>query len=238
MEFDASASSPASSSSLAPPAPGSAGTDTEPTPATAAKAHAHAPHQDDEGAKIGMWLFLFTEVLLFGGLFLLFSAYFHKFPEDFHISGKILSRALGTTNTVVLITSSLFVALAVGAIQRGQTSRSRWYLLATIGCAFIFLGIKYVEWSTKISHGIYPNGPEYVTFPVGQMMFFNLYYLMTGLHALHIIIGGALIYWVWLRIGKGLITKDRCVMVENVGLYWHIVDLIWIYLFPLFYLAM
>lgn len=207
-------------------------------PAVAAAPHIQPPRQDYEGAKIGMWLFLFTEVLLFGGLFLLFSAYFHNFPEDFHISGKILNRALGAANTVVLITSSLFMALAVGAVQQGQTSRSRRHLLAVIGCAFIFLSIKYVEWSNKISHGIYPNGPEYMTFSVGQMTFFNLYYLMTGLHALHVIIGGALIYWVWLRTGRGLITQDRCVMAENVGLYWHIVDIVWIYLFPLFYLVM
>lgn len=202
-----------------------------------AKAPGHAPHQDHEGAKIGMWLFLLTEITLFGGLFLLFAAYFHKFPVDFHKAGQVLSRVLGAANTVVLISSSLLMALAVGAIQQGRSSRSRWYLMGTIGCALIFLIIKYVEWSTKITHGIYPNGPEYVTFPMGQMMFFNLYYLMTGLHALHIIIGGALIFWVWLRIGKGLVSKDRCVMAENVGLYWHLVDIIWIYLFPLFYLA-
>lgn len=227
VEFDASTSSAASAS--APPAQG--------TP-SAPKVHSHAPHRDDEGAKIGMWLFLFTEILLFGGLFILFSVYFQQYPEGFHTAGKLLNRVLGTTNTAVLLTSSLLVVLAVGAIQRGQSALSRRYLLATIGCAFIFLIIKYVEWSTKIEHGIYPNGPEYMTFPVGEKAFFNLYYLMTGLHAIHVIIGGSVIYWVWLRIGKGLITKDRCIMVENVGLYWHVVDLIWIYLFPLFYLAM
>ena len=199
---------------------------------------AHAPHQDDMGAKIGMWLFLFTELLLFGALFILFAAYFHRFPEEFHESGKLLNRVLGTTNTIVLITSSLSMALAVGAIQSNNIKRSRWFLLGTIAFAIVFLIIKYIEWSTKIAHGIYPNGPEYMTFPKGQMMFFNLYYLMTGLHAFHIIIGGALIFWVWVRMGKGLINHKRCAMVENVGLYWHLVDLVWIYLFPLFYLVM
>ncbi len=200
--------------------------------------HHHTPHRDDEGDKIGMWLFLFTELLLFAGLFLLFSVYYHDYPQEFHQSGKLLNRVWGTVNTVVLITSSLLMALAVGAVQRNKTAAARWYLLSTIGCALIFLCIKYVEWSAKIHHGIYPNGPEYMTFSLGQMTFFNLYYLMTGLHAIHIILGAALIFWVWLRIRKGLITQDRPVMIENVGLYWHLVDLVWIYLFPLFYLAM
>ena len=199
---------------------------------------AHAVHRDDEGAKIGMWLFLFTEIILFGGLFLLFASYFYMFPGDFHNAGTNLNRVLGATNTIVLITSSLTVALAVGAVQRGNIRLSRLYLLATIGFALVFLVIKYVEWSTKIEHGLYPNGPAYMQLPRGEMTFFNLYYLMTGLHAFHIIIGGALITWVWLRMGKGLVTAERYILMENTGLYWHVVDLVWIYLFPLFYLAM
>ncbi len=191
----------------------------------------------NEGAKLGMWLFLFTELLLFGGLFLLFAAYFSRFPEDFHIGGKVLSRVLGTVNTVALITSSFLVALAVGDLQRGNTARSRHLLLGTLGLAVLFLCIKAVEWSVKIQHGIYPGGPEYLVMPAGQKAFFNLYYLMTGLHALHVIVGGVLLFWVRLRMGKGLVTPGRHILLENAGLYWHLVDLIWIYLFPLFYLA-
>lgn len=205
------------------------------TPAPGASPH--ASHRDDEGAKIGMWLFLFTEVLLFGGLFLLFAAYFSRYPQDFHIGGQVLSRVYGTVNTIVLITSSLLVALAVGAVQRGNIAGARRLLLGTVVLALVFLCIKYIEWSTKIHHGIYPNGPEYNVLPLGQMTFFNLYYLMTGLHALHVIIGGVLIMWVWARMGMGLVTRERHIMAENVGLYWHLVDLVWIYLFPLFYLA-
>ncbi|SBV92403.1 Cytochrome c oxidase subunit III family protein [uncultured delta proteobacterium] len=200
--------------------------------------HAPAAHKGDtEGARIGMWLFLFTELLLFGGLFLLYAVYFHRYPEAFHSGGKVLDRIHGTVNTVVLITSSLFVACSVSDLQRGNKKRARLLLLATVVCALIFLVIKYFEWSAKIHHGIYPNGPELVKLPPGEMLFFNLYYMMTGLHGIHVIIGGAAIIWVWQRIGTGAVTREQPVVLENVGLYWHLVDLVWIYLFPLFYLV-
>ncbi len=197
----------------------------------------HGPRYDPVAARMGMWLFLFTELLLFGGLFLLFSMYFHDYAKDFHDAGLNLNRAMGTVNTVALITSSLLVALSVGAIQRGRSAQSRRYLAGALLLALLFLCIKYVEWSTKIHHGLYPGAKEYLELPVGQMTFFNLYYLMTGLHALHVIIGGVILAVAMRRMGKGLITKERYVFAENAGLYWHLVDLIWIYLFPLFYLA-
>lgn len=184
-----------------------------------------------------MWLFLFTELLLFGGLFLIFSMYYSRFPGEFHIGGLELDRVLGTVNTVVLITSSMTVALAVGAVQHGRIVFARRCLLITVAFALIFLVIKYVEWSTKIHHGIYPGGPAYLEFPPGRIVFFNLYYLMTGLHGLHVIIGGAVLLWVRARMGRGLVTRERHILAENAGLYWHLVDIIWIYLFPLFYLV-
>ena len=200
--------------------------------------HAHKPPAGDiEIDRIGMWLFLFTELLLFGGLFLLYSVYFHRYPEAFHSAGKALDRILGTVNTVVLITSSLFVAVAVSDLQKGKTARARYLLLGTIAFALTFLVIKYFEWSAKIGHGIYPNGPEFLKLPVGEMVFFNLYYIMTGLHGIHVIIGGVTLLWVWQRIGAGAVNAERPVALENVGLYWHLVDLVWIYLFPLFYLV-
>lgn len=197
----------------------------------------HTAQPDNAGARMGMWLFLFTELLLFGGLFLLFSVYYSRYPDEFHAGGQVLNRVMGTVNTVVLITSSMTVALAVGSLQRGKAVFARRCILVTIALALVFLAIKYVEWSTKIHHGIYPGGPEYLTFPLGRMTFFNLYYLMTGLHALHVIIGGIILLWVWTRMGKGLVTPQRHVLLENAGLYWHLVDLIWIYLFPLYYLV-
>ena len=199
-------------------------------------AHA-APPGDIEGDRIGMWLFLFTELLLFGGLFLLYAMYFNRDPGAFHSAGKVLNRILGTVNTVVLITSSLFVALAVSALQKGMIQRARHLLLGTVGAALVFLVIKYFEWSAKIEHGIYPNGPEFLQLPTGEMLFFNLYYMMTGLHGIHVIIGGTLLLWVWQRIGSGQVSAANPVALENVGLYWHLVDLVWIYLFPLFYLV-
>lgn len=205
--------------------------------AVASEIVSHHSPQDNVGARMGMWLFLFTELLLFGGLFLLFSVYYSRFPADFHAGGQALSRILGTVNTVALITSSMTVALAVGFVRRGRIPLSRCCLLVTIGLALVFLCIKYVEWSGKIHHGLYPGGPAYLGLPPGQMAFFNMYYLMTGLHALHVIIGACLLFWVWARMGKGLVTQERHILVENSGLYWHLVDLVWIYLFPLFYLV-
>lgn len=200
--------------------------------------NSHPPHgADQENARIGMWLFLFTEILLFGGLFLLYAAYFHRYPEAFHAAGKDLARIPGAVNTVVLITSSLFVALAVADLQRAKTGRARNLLLLTVGCALIFLVIKYFEWSGHIHEGIYPNGPALLKLPPGEIVFFNLYYMMTGLHGVHVIIGGLALLWVRGRMGVGAVTPDRPVALENVGLYWHIVDLVWIYLFPLFYLV-
>ena len=196
-----------------------------------------APHSDIEGDRIGMWLFLFTEVLLFGGLFLLYAVYFTTDPEAFHNGGKVLNRVMGTVNTVVLITSSLFVALAVSALQKGRVALARNLLLGTIASALVFLVIKYFEWTAKIEHGLYPNGPEFLLLPKGEMLFFNLYYMMTGLHGIHVIIGASLLGWVWWRMGTGQINAGKPVALENVGLYWHIVDLVWIYLFPLFYLV-
>ncbi len=199
--------------------------------------HGPAHGSNPETARIGMWLFLFTEVLLFGGLFLLYSAYLHRYPGEFHQAGLALDRPHGTLNTVVLITSSLSMALAVTALQQGKTAESRRFLLITLALALTFLVVKYFEWSAKIHHGIYPQGPELLKLPLGEMIFFNLYYLMTGLHALHVIIGSCIILFVRHKIAANAVTPQHPVFLENTGLYWHLVDLVWIYLFPLFYLV-
>ncbi len=192
---------------------------------------------EDETARIGMWLFLFTEVLLFGGLFLLFAVYLHRYPAEFHQGGLYLDRLHGAVNTVVLITSSFTVALAVSALQSGKSGRATRCLDCTVALALTFLVIKYFEWSAKIHHGIYPQGPELLKLPLGEMIFFNLYYLMTGLHAAHVVIGSGIILFARRRIKTGAVTEKNPSLLENTGLYWHLVDLVWIYLFPLFYLA-
>jgi cytochrome c oxidase subunit III len=197
----------------------------------------HAPHKDYEGSKLGMWLFLFTEILLFGGLFLLYSAYRAKYPLDFHHGGQHLNAVIGVVNTFILLTSSLTVAIAITALQKGNRRLSLWCLGVTIlfGCAFLVN--KYFEWSAEIDRGIYPNSPELLQRPDGEKLFFGLYYSMTGLHGLHVIAGITLLSIMLAMIARDRIGKTDCVRFENSGLYWHLVDVIWIFLLPLFYLA-
>ena len=192
-------------------------------------------HKDYLGDKFGMWLFLFTEILLFGGLFLLYSVYLHRYPAEFHQGGLQLSRLFGTANTVVLITSSFTVALAISALQQGRRALCQWLLAATIALAAAFMVNKYFEWTAKIAHGIYPGSPEMAQ-DGGTNIFFGLYYVMTGAHGLHVIIGAAVLAFCMLRIAQGRVTAEDFGLLENGGLYWHLVDLVWIFLFPLFYL--
>jgi len=198
----------------------------------------HAEHRDDVGAKLGMWLFLFTELFLFGGLFILYAVYLTRYPQQFAAGGKELNVVLGTANTVVLLTSSLFAAMAVTAIKRGEAGRTVALLSGTLGCAGTFLVIKYFEWSAKIGHGIYPGSARLAAGPPGESVFFSLYYLTTGLHGLHVLIGGALLGWLATKVNKGTIGVDNNVALENGTLYWHLVDLVWIFIFPLYYLIL
>ena len=196
----------------------------------------HDEHRDDEGSKLGMWLFLFTEVLLFGGLFLVYAMYRFANPEDFKHASMELNVTLGTVNTVVLITSSAFVAMAITALQRKQYKLSIGLLWGTIAAALAFMVNKYFEWGYKFEHGIYPGGDHYAELPGGEKLFYFLYYFMTGLHGLHVIIGAIFIVVVIARIRKHRQDFDNFALTENAGLYWHLVDLIWIFLFPLLYL--
>jgi cytochrome c oxidase subunit 3 len=193
-------------------------------------------HTDYLGDKFGMWLFLFTEILLFGGLFLLYAVFLHRYQEEFHQGGLELSRVFGAANTVVLITSSFTVALAISALQQGRKSLSLGLLAATIALAGVFMVNKYFEWSAKIGHGIYPGSPELAEGAGGTNVFFGLYYVMTGAHGLHVVIGAAILGFCMLRIAQGRVTAENFGLLENGGLYWHLVDLVWIFLFPLFYL--
>lgn len=193
-------------------------------------------HRDDVGAKMGMWLFLFTEVLLFGGMFLAYAVYRYKYPEQFHLAGMELNTGIGTLNTIILLTSSLTMVLSIAAIQKGNKFLSIVMLSTTLLFAFMFLVNKYFEWSTEFHHGNYPGAKELLAKPNGQILFFGLYFVMTGLHGLHIIIGIVLLTFMLVFIIKNKITPDNFIKLENAGLYWHLVDLIWIFLFPLFYL--
>ena len=201
-----------------------------------AQAHGHVPVRDDEGKRMGMWLFLFTEVLLFGGLFIVYAVYRFMNPEDFHAGSQRLDWVVGAINTVVLLTSSLTVALSISAIQRGNMKKAKRLLYVTLVFALAFLVNKYFEWSGKIHHGLFPGMAEFKELSNGEALFFILYYFMTGLHGLHIIVGGIFIGFILYYISKGEVNSDNYVLHENAGLYWHLVDVIWIYLFPLFYL--
>ena len=201
-------------------------------------AAAHVHHSDYEGAKIGMWLFLFTEVLLFGGLFLLYSVYRARYPLDFHLAASELNTFVGTINTLFLLTSSLTVVLALEAHHRGSRKVAMGMLGVTIFFGLGFMVIKYFEWSAKFHHGLYPGAEELLSHSGGEIVFFNLYYAMTGLHGLHVLVGMAVLGTILYFIAKEPDTSNQrtFIKLENSALYWHLVDVIWIFLFPLFYL--
>jgi len=210
--------------------------------------HHHAHHfanaaQEFSAAKMGMWLFLVTEVLLFSGLFLGYAVLKSLYPEMWHECSKHLDWKLGALNTLVLITSSFTMALAVNSAQTNRngerTGRTVGLLAATIALAGVFLVVKYFEYSHKFHDGILP-GSHYTYSGINAPnahLFFGLYFLMTGLHGFHVVVGMGLLTWVLLRAKKGHFYSEYYTPVEVGGLYWHLVDLIWIYLFPLLYLV-
>jgi cytochrome c oxidase subunit III len=194
-------------------------------------------HKDYEGGKLGMWLFLFTEILLFGGLFILYSAYRAQYPQEFHEAGAHLNVVTGVMNTVILLTSSLAAAAALTVIQNGNRRLSALLTAATVVLGIAFLMNKYIEWSGEIRRGFYPNSPVLLRKPHGDQIFFGLYYSMTGLHGLHVIAGIIVLSIMFAGLLRKKITSSDYGRLENAGLYWHLVDVIWIFLLPLFYLA-
>ena len=193
-------------------------------------------HRDDVGARMGMWLFLFTELILFGGLFFTYAVYRFLNQESFHVAAKSMNVFIGTTNTAILLTSSMTIALSIVALRNGKKILSLTLQGITVIFGLIFLINKYFEWMAEIHHGNYPGSPELLSQPPGHILFYGLYYVMTGLHGLHVIIGMVVIMFMMRFTIKDVITPDRMVKLEAAGLYWHLVDIIWIFLFPLFYL--
>ncbi len=246
-------------------------------------------HHDFVGAKMGMWLFLLTELVLFTGMFILYSMYRVRHAAEFHLAATELNVAIGTLNTLILLTSSLTVALGIQALQKNKRKLALWMVALTVLFALWFLINKYFEWSAKFHHGIYPGAEELLSRSKGEIIYFNLYYTMTGLHGLHVLVGMGVLLWVFFLILKKprkrivvaepkiesiqgaqlLISKGKShswlvhqleegveeisveikynpsksgvdlpnlIKLENAGLYWHLVDIIWIFLFPLFYL--
>jgi cytochrome c oxidase subunit 3 len=253
----------------------------------AAVAHAHpdflqhhfdTPQQQFDASKLGMWVFIATEILMFGGLFCAYAVWRGLDPVTFDQAHHFLNKELGATNTVVLLFSSLTAALAVRSAQTGQRNLTSLYLVITILCACAFLCIKYVEYSHKIHLGLLPghcfghpglsasiqngqeigtclrvNADESAVMPQwveakdesGKLtllspranMFFGIYFVMTGLHGLHVIIGMSILVWVLVKNLQGKFSKEYFTPVDLGALYWHLVDLVWIYLFPLLYLV-
>ena len=192
--------------------------------------------RDDEGAKLGMWVFIFTEILLFGGLFLVYAIMRHRYAADFHMASLTLNTFIGALNTIVLLISSMSVAMSITAVQKRDKRMASVLLLVTLLCALIFLVNKYFEWGHKIHLSLYPGSDLMMQLKHGQILFFSLYFFMTGLHLLHLVIGAVILVVALVKIRMGLLNENKYVLLENGGLYWHLVDLIWIFLFPLFYL--
>jgi cytochrome c oxidase subunit 3 len=194
--------------------------------------------QQSEASTLGMWVFLVTEVLFFGGLFCTYAIYRSWYPAAFAAASHELDVTLGTINTVVLITSSLTMALAVHAAQTGDRKLLIRFLIVTMLLGTVFLGIKSFEYYHKFVEHHVP-GPSFQfekEYAQNAQIFFSLYFIMTGLHAVHMIIGLGImlvmLYWSW----NGTITKEYASPIEISGLYWHFVDIVWIFLFPLLYL--
>lgn len=209
--------------------------------------------QQKEAGMVGMWLFLLTEVMFFGGLFLAYTIYRTIYPQGFLYGSHLLNVQLGGTNTVVLIVSSLTMAMAVYYSQKGETKKLIGFLTATLLLGLAFLVIKYFEYASKIHDNLFPavgfynpvtpemDPTSHHAIPANLQqpvrVFLWIYFMMTGLHALHMIVGAGILITLILMARKGKFTKNYNSPVEISGLYWHFVDIVWIFLFPLLYLT-
>jgi cytochrome c oxidase subunit III len=210
--------------------------------------HFVEPQQQRDAASLGMWIFLATEVMFFGGLFCAYLIYRRWYFPDFGAASKSIDATLGATNTAVLICSSLTVVLAIWGAQTARRSLMIGSLVLTMLFGLVFLGIKGVEYKQKFEeHHVpgasfsfdrvpIPSHPDQYANPRHAEIFFALYFIMTGLHALHMIVGLGIFTWLLIMAWKGRFTPEYHTPLEVGGLYWHFVDIVWIYLFPLLYL--
>jgi cytochrome c oxidase subunit 3 len=208
--------------------------------------HFDTPAQQFDAAKLGMWVFLAQELLFFSGLFVAYGVYRSWYPEMFRAASHQLDKIMGGTNTVVLLFSSFTAAMAVRSSQLGKKKATGNFLLITIVCACVFLVIKYFEYAHKFHAGLLPGRffhPHLDHLAAGSPplaantgSFFSIYFMMTGVHGVHVIVGIGVLIWIWLRNNRGEFSKEFFTPVDIAALYWHLVDLVWIYLFPLLYL--
>ena len=206
--------------------------------------------QQFDTSKLGMWLFIVTEILLFGGLFVGFGLMQHQYPREFieahehlkQVIGGHLFPLYGSVNTIVLLISSWTMVMGVNAAQTNQQKKTVRFLVLTILLACVFLAIKYVEYAHKFHDGLLPGkfyshqAEDLIKGTYGYHTFFSFYFMMTGLHGIHVVVGIVLLSWLAIRAKRGDFSSDYYTPVDLVGLYWHVVDMIWIYLFPLYYL--
>ena len=188
--------------------------------------HHLEPEQAYHSSKLAMWLFLATEVHLFGGAFCVFAFFRWRYFEQFNEFAHMLNWKLGLTNTIVLLTSSYTMVRAVDAAQKGLNQVVKKWLFITIALAFVFFIIKGIEYNAKFEHGIYPS----------SHIFWGLYFTMTGIHAVHVAVGIGVLVWLYKLAGQNRYSTEYYTPVEVCGLYWHLVDIIWIFLFPILYL--
>lgn len=208
---------------------------------TAKASHSHhydSAEHEYESSKLGVWVFLMTEILMFGGLFVGYFIFHNKYPEMFAEGATHLDWKMGAINTLVLLGSSYTIAAAIFHAQTGNSKACARNLLITFICGAVFMGIKYMEYSHKIHEGLLPGGLfSYAEASQDLGLYFSFYFCMTGLHGSHVLVGMGLIFWLFLRARKGEFSQKFYTPVEGVGLFWHLVDLIWIFLFPLLYLV-
>ncbi len=198
----------------------------------------HTLERQHATARLGMWVFLSSESLLFAGLLALYAAYRFMYAAEFHAASAHANLLIGTVNTYILLTSSLTMALSLHAAQHGLRRRTVMFLSLTIALGLAFDVLKVVEYAGHLAEGIAPGG--YYTFAAlpahGAVLYFTLYYLLTGLHALHVTGGIVMLIWLAVRAHRGRFTAHDHIALELGGLYWHLVDLVWIFLWPLLYL--
>lgn len=201
------------------------------------KAITEVHHRDNGGARLGMWLFILTEFFLFFGAFAAYVFLRYRYSGAFSTASGALDLDVGTLNTLILITSSLTMALSISYLRRSSKKAAVYLLVLTFSLGGAFLFNKYFEWVVKIAAGIYPGSSSMSAHGAGEGLFYGLYFFMTGLHGLHVVAGMVVLGVMAVKVARGSVTQDNPVALENTGLYWHAVDVVWIFLFPLFYLV-
>jgi cytochrome c oxidase subunit 3 len=191
----------------------------------------------DHRYRVAMWIFIASETLLFAGLFALYAAYRGEYPDAFQAGVRHDVGWMGACNTLVLVVSSFFVAFAIAATRAGKRRETLLALGAVIALGLVFLALKLGEWAIHLSDGLGP-GPAFASdaMPPGGALFFTLYFAMTGLHALHLCVGLCVIGWLFVLVQRRRIDRERHLLLELGGLYWHFVDVVWLFLWPCFYL--